>query len=652
MNLPFWSKKIGLFHAFMLMCCVCLANENLFKQARALQREGKHGEAIEAFKNYLTQPMDRGEMSKEEMLMYTEALVQLMNTFQSKGEPEACVTTLQNVFKSSPILQELYVRDYYSVLGYALSRTEKMKEAEETMLRAFTIPLHQATPERYFRDYAYAAAVFYSNPRYQQEVIGWCQEALLQAELCKNTSGRQWVTAMLGSLYKRNGLLNKALDLFLQSKEEAQEKHDDLGVLNSLHTLIDLFLYWDVPEYANLYASEAIAVEKDMKMRNPMVSAQTYINKGRALQQLGETDSVPFYSEKAREFCQSLPYNSGMVDVDLLHGTYLTEKGGDSLHVGIRELQHVIQQGTAVNRAKAYHQLAQTYLKVGKKDVAETMLDSMYSLLNQNGSPIHMYLDYQPILNHYLESKNLHKAEQYTQMMLQEQQALKEKKLNFNLVEAIADSQNKQQRQELKIVQLERTNQRLWLLIGAVLFVVIVSAIVTLLFYQKKQHKAQMKQADDKLASLVQKLKQTNAEKEMMSQEIDEFMNDKDNRQELETLAPSILQRSGESKFRQRFELLYPLFLPRLRERIPSITRREELLSMLIVLKQDNKEIADLLAIAPRSVLMLRHRFRQKIGLTSDNSLENFIDDVLRDPDNFNETSVANSSLQTDDSSL
>ena len=652
MNLPFWSKKIGLFHAFMLMCCVCLANENLFKQARALQREGKHGEAIEAFKNYLTQPMDRGEMSKEEMLMYTEALVQLMNTFQSKGEPEACVTTLQNVFKSSPILQELYVRDYYSVLGYALSRTEKMKEAEETMLRAFTIPLHQATPERYFRDYAYAAAVFYSNPRYQQEVIGWCQEALLQAELCKNTSGRQWVTAMLGSLYKRNGLLNKALDLFLQSKEEAQEKHDDLGVLNSLHTLIDLFLYWDVPEYANLYASEAIAVKKDMKMRNPMVSAQTYINKGRALQQLGETDSVPFYTEKAREFSQSLPYNSGMVDVDLLHGTYLTEKGGDSLHVGIRELQHVIQQGTAVNRAKAYHQLAQTYLKVGKKDVAETMLDSMYSLLNQNGSPIHMYLDYQPILNHYLESKNLHKAEQYTQMMLQEQQALKEKKLNFNLVEAIADSQNKQQRQELKIVQLERTNQRLWLLIGAVLFVVIVSAIVTLLFYQKKQHKAQMKQADDKLASLVQKLKQTNAEKEMMSQEIDEFMNDKDNRQELETLAPSILQRSGESKFRQRFELLYPLFLPRLRERIPSITRREELLSMLIVLKQDNKEIADLLAIAPRSVLMLRHRFRQKIGLTSDNSLENFIDDVLRDPDNFNETSVANSSLQTDDSSL
>ena len=63
MNLPFWSKKIGLFYAFMLICCVCLANENLFKQARTLQREGKHGEAIVAFKAYLTKPVPGNELS-------------------------------------------------------------------------------------------------------------------------------------------------------------------------------------------------------------------------------------------------------------------------------------------------------------------------------------------------------------------------------------------------------------------------------------------------------------------------------------------------------------------------------------------------------------------------------------------------------------
>ena len=630
MSVPFENKKIVLSLTFILICCVSFANDNLFKQARALQREGKYQEAITAFKDYLTQPTREKNLSNEQMLLYTEALVQLMNTYQSKGEPEACITTLQEVFKKSPILQKTYLRDYYSVLGYALSRTENMKEAENIMLKAFTLPLHHATPERYFRDYAYAAAVFYSNPDYQKEVIDWCQEALEQTELCKNTSGKQWVTAMLGSIYKRNGNLNEALNLFQQSKEEAEKRDDDLGILNSLHSLIDLFLYWDVPEYANLYATEAVSVEKRITKKNPMVSAQTYINKGRSLLQLGDSDSVAYYIEEARKLCRHLPYNSGMVDVDLLHGIYLTWKAGDTSHLGIQELQQVVLQGTDINRAKAYHQLAQTYLRDGKDDIAETMLDSLNTLLNKNDSPIYIHLNYKPILNHYLRTKNHHKVEQYTRMMLQEQQAVKERRLHYNLIEAIVESQTEQQRDEMKLVQLEQANQRLLFLICIVLSLIIISVVVAILLYQRKVHKSHIRKSDNKLATLSQELKQTNAEKEMMSQKFDEIMDDMDSRQELETLTPSVLQKKGESKFRQRFELLYPLFLPRLRERVPTITRREELLSMLIVLKQDNKEIAELLAIAPRSVLMLRHRFRQKIGMTADFVLEDFIEEILR----------------------
>jgi DNA-binding CsgD family transcriptional regulator len=220
-------------------------------------------------------------------------------------------------------------------------------------------------------------------------------------------------------------------------------------------------------------------------------------------------------------------------------------------------------------------------------------------------------------------------VEQYTKMMLQEQQALKEKKLHYNLIEAIVDSQTEQQRRELKLAQLEQANQRLWFIICVVLSLIAISVVIAILLYQRKVHKIQIHQADNKLSYLSQELQQTNTEKEIISQKIDEIMDDMDSRQELETLTPSILQNKGESKFRQRFELLYPLFLPRLRERVPSITRREELLSMLIVLKQDNKEIAELLAIAPRSVLMLRHRFRQKIGMTTELSLEDFIEEIL-----------------------
>jgi hypothetical protein len=196
-----------------------------------------------------------------------------------------------------------------------------------------------------------------------------------------------------------------------------------------------------------------------------------------------------------------------------------------------------------------------------------------------------------------------------------------------------AEAQAEQKRQQLRIVELHQAYIRLWLIVGIVLTVIILSGIMVYLFQQKKKHKTLISQANERLSSLTQELNQSNAEKEKREQEIRDFLKDKDNRQELETLTPAILQTEGETKFRQCFEILHPLFLPRLREKVPSITRREELLSMLILLKQDNKYIAELMSIAPRSVLMMRHRFRQKIGLDSELSLENFIEELQKEND-------------------
>lgn len=628
---PVWIRCTLILHILMIACCSAFAEENLYRQARELQREGKFDEAIETYKAYFAEPVNANDLSVDELEMYTDALVQLMNTFQSKGEPDACIVALQEVFKSSRLFQHELLRDFDSVMGYALSRTERMKEAEASMLKALALPLYSATPERYFRDYAYAAAVFYSNPDYHGEVINWCVEAIHQAQLSDNTSGKQWVTAMLGAIYKKDGDLNRALALFLQSEEEAEARKDDLGVLNSLNSLVDLFLYWNIPEYADLYATKAVKQETDMRIKNPMVSGQTYINKGRALHQLGKMDSILFYTDQAKIICRSLPYNSGMVDVNLLEGIYMTEKGGDSLEPGIQQLQNVIREGTATNRAKAYHQLAQTYLKMNQTKKAGIMLDSLHTFLKLNDSPVSvLHIDYKPILDHYIKMDNREMVDQYIQMILKEQKGLKENRINTELVGAIVDFQTEETLKEIEILQLKETNKRLWLMNYLAIAVIVIILAVVFILYEKRKHHQQMKKADEKVEYLVEKLNESNVEKDKMAQEIEDFLKDTDKRQELETLTPYILKESGETKFRQCFELLYPLFLHRLRERVPSITRREEVLSMLIVLKQDNKKIAEFLAIAPRSVLMLRHRFRQKIGMDTEYSLENFIDDLLR----------------------
>ena len=95
-----------------------------------MQREGRFDEAIDAYKTYLTKDMIETSLQGQQLAEYTEALMQLMNTFQSKGEPEACISALQEVYDASPAIQEVCPRDFYSVMGYALSRTENMKEAE------------------------------------------------------------------------------------------------------------------------------------------------------------------------------------------------------------------------------------------------------------------------------------------------------------------------------------------------------------------------------------------------------------------------------------------------------------------------------------------------------------------------------------------
>ena len=632
MSVSINRKRMWIFCITIFICAVCTANENLFKEAKALQCSGNLDEAARVYKEYLSRPVGDDELTGKSLAMYTDALMQLMNTYQRKGEPEECISVLQEIYEKSPILQNQCRRDFYSVMGYAKSRTENVKEAEELMFKALTLPLYQATPERYFRDYAYAAAVFYSNTDYQKEVINWCQEALVQAQLCKNSSGQQWVMAMLGSLYKKEGNLSKALELFQESIDDARSRNDQLSELNSLASLVDLFLYWSIPEYANAYASEAVSVEKQIKSKHPMVSAQVYINKGRALHQLGHTDSVSFYIEQARSFCESLPYNSGMVDVDLLNGICHTEKGGDSLSPGIQELERVTAQGTTATRAKAFHQLARIYLKHNKDKEAEVVLDSLYSILNRNESPTQILrLDYKPILDYYLKTRNYDKVEKYLGQMFHEREVFKDSELNYNLVEDIVELQTGSRLQELKIVQLRQANLRLLMQSCIAISLIVIIMIFTLLFKQRRKHKKQMRNADEQLASLLNKLNQSNVEKEKIALEVKEFLASKDNRQELETLTPYILKESGETKFRQCFELLYPLFLPRLREKVPTVSRREELLSMLIALKQDNKNIAELFAIAPRSVLMLRHRFRQKIGMNTDYSLENFIEDLLVD---------------------
>ena len=78
-----WCKKIAILPILLLIGFNAYAGEEHFIKARTLQRNGEYDKAIEAYKEYLIKPIAQSEFNEKELFYYTEALVQLMNTYQS-----------------------------------------------------------------------------------------------------------------------------------------------------------------------------------------------------------------------------------------------------------------------------------------------------------------------------------------------------------------------------------------------------------------------------------------------------------------------------------------------------------------------------------------------------------------------------------------
>lgn len=602
-----------------------------YVEARNYQRSQEYDKAIATFKSCFSFDSERESVCDDLVPIMSDALLQLMNTYQSKGDPEGCIAYFRTLPDSSEFIQQYCMRDYYSIFGYALSRTERMEEAEDMIEKALAIPLFNSTPKRLFRDYAYAAAVFYSNPERQEHVEEWCKQAMEQAKLSEDVSGVQWVTSLLGSLYKRMGMLGESIDLLLESVDEAKERDDLLGELNAYNALTSLYLYWNIPDYANFYASMALQKEEELEKENPMIAALTYIMKGQAVQQLGIADSALYYFRKADEYCHSLPYNSGKVDIDFLTGSYMVEHcTGDSLRLGIKALQRVAAEATPANQAKAYHGLALGYLKRGENRLAEVMLDSLYHVLRKSDPPIYIKLNYEPILGHYLDKRDWVNLKNYVDFMFAEHKADVSNDVDTKRIRAIVRFQTEQKERQLLFTRMELENNRLRFFVYFLISVMVVISLLVIFFYRLRIYKARKRLADERLSVLMDNLERSRQHSDRVEQQLSELLTDAKGRKDIEAITPGLLHEKGESKFRQRFEQLYPSFVPTLREKVPSIGRREELLCMLIVLGQDNQQIADLMNIAPRSVHMARHRLRQKMELPKEEALEEIVKAMVK----------------------
>lgn len=603
-------------------CCRALFNE-----ARDLQHRHQYLEAIALYRQCASYTADNEREVKQLQPVIVDALLQLMNSYQSMGQPNECVLDLNDLLRHpTPLISRYCLRDLYSLLGYALSRTEAMREAEEAITKALSLPMSYPTHERFFRDYAFAAAIHFSNPDKQEQVIQWCNMAIDESRLCSRPPGIQWVTSMLGTLYKRTGRIDESIDLFTQSVQESHRLHDVLGEANACNSLTDLYLYWGMPSYANAYANRSLNILANASHDNPMIQAASLLLKGRTMEELHRTDSAVLFWQQAEQICQKLPYNSGQVDVDFLWGQLQADSTeGDSFRQGMERLRKVSREGTLTVRAKAFFGLAKGYIRHQEYALGEAMLDSMYRQLHLSPQPLYVENANYYALQHFVRQGNLAQIARYAEALLGEQAQSNEKQLSRKLAENIVRFQMEKKEQELRLAQSRLSNIRIYFILAGSIFLLLICLAFFAIRLNRVRRRLMERQLDG-LKNNLDSARQHNAE---IKSQLTNLLADIAERNQLEAATPQLLRDKGEQRFRQRFEQFYPTFLLQLRSLVPGITRNEELLCMLIALGQDTFQIEQQLGIAHRSVIMARHRLRKKITLDESTTLEQFIQNLL-----------------------
>lgn len=612
----------------------------------------------------------------------SNVLVQMMNIYQVEGKPDACIEQLESIAATrTPLLQRQCRRDMAIITAYAMSRTEREQEAAQLMDKALLLPADGYTPNRLFRDYAYAAATYFCMPTRQHDVIRYGKMAIEQAHLCKNMSGIQWLTTMLGQLYERTGNITGAITMNRRAYDEACLADDTLAMANANCHFAQLLLGWMLGDRADRYASSALATIQTLPNANPMVLGTITITKAKTCDACDKTDSALWYLDKAHTYCGQLPYNSGQSDIDMLRGRILSHSA-DTAHYrsGIALLKKVVGRATPGIKGEAFFALAKAYIKHGNTPLGETCLDSVYAVCSASPQPLTINGAYEFALDHYLSVGNTAKISQYAEAVNRRERRANRRTALRNVAASVIkfDTERKENALRMQEQELRRRTQ----IAGCLVVLAITIAMLTLVFYRNRRKMFKLTQClmEERLDNVTRELESvtqqlhrantcskdtasanttphmsddtchssattgntqgdtqsgsiadggayamSNADGSMIPQSVpQQYMPD-----ETALHKPRVNDSDGEARFRASFTAIYPKFVPRLRTMVPGISRREELLAMLIVLGKDRYQIENILCIAHSSVNMARYRLRQKMQLGRNDQLDTFLRKIL-----------------------
>lgn len=617
--------------------------QGIFEQANEAHRDGKSAEAMNGFKQCVNLcSKAQYEQDDSVKLLLPKAMGQLLNEFQAQSNPEGCVAyfdSLRQEVDAQPteynkVLCQYFKRDVYVLLAYALSRTDAEQQGVQLMDQALAMPLSYPTPERKFRDYAYATGVYFCLPSCQKQVMEYGRKALDEVKKCQNKSGAQWLVTALGAMYHRQGKIDKAIKMYQEGYDLAVMSNDTLGMANAQKVMADYLLQWKLDSISNGYATEAVNLLKHVTNANPMVATGIYVTKARVLKIMHKKGEALECLKLARKQCVGLPYNSGASDVDLLKGSLLVTKAHPcypaDYNLGLSLLKSAANSGTYQIKARAFFELAKANIEHGKLSEGEAALDSMWTLLHSQPSSLVIDGAYDYAMDYYLKQGNQAKAALYSNALKQVKSEAEQAASIKNVMDAV-NHMEKEKDENAKLAQKEAARHRvmdvvLWA--GMVVFIIVV---VVLFAYKRRQYIRKHALAREKLSQMAEKLRQTVNQKDKALESLAAVK--AENVQQIQSTDKllDVLKNQGLDKFLEAFGKAYPYFLETLNRDVPNLTDKDRVYCCLMGLGVDNVGTTEVLKVERSTVTMAKYRLRKKLAMPGTAEMEQYLKNLLVD---------------------
>lgn len=615
--------------------------KDIYQRAHQAQDSAMYPKAINLYKECIKLcSSDKYEHDDSIKLLLPDAMVQLMNVYQSSSMTNECIAYLDSLRTETKqqknphhnhILAQTFKRDVYVLLSYATSRTDAEIEATLIMDTAMAMPLAYPTPERKLRDYTYAAAVYYCTPESQDKALKYGRMGMDEIKHCEKKSAAQWMVAIMAKLYQNKGQIGKAISICHEGYQLAETCQDTLSMANSKKELADYLYQWKLYDEADKYITDAIKLLEGINNSNPMVATVAYTIKAKILEQKGEKAEKAealTYLQKAKKTCEDLPYNSGASDVDLLTGKILVSDASRFTQ-GIHLLKKVSQDATYKIKAQAYLELAKAYIAKQNHAAGELALDSMYSILSTSNPPLILDGAYDYAMSYYLKKGDKDQIMRYSNAIHQQRLAEDKKNATKNVAKSLARFEIDKQEAEMEKKMQEIENRKVLEIVGILICIIILASIIAILVYKRKKMRQQHAQTKRELSNTQEALVKTSQEKNKAESQLKQIESKEVEKVKAGISLQQLLDMKGDKKFKDYFNQAYPYFIANLRREVAHLTSKEELYCMLIALNCNNEELSSTFNVARSSVVVAKYRIRKKLHLEEGISMEDYLTHLL-----------------------